>query len=237
MVDAILEVCPHERIPAASRGTGNPALFERVAQVTKARPGSRLLHVGCGLGGPAAWLARATKATVVGVDIMETQVGALLRLFPEIQVAVADSRRLPFGDESFDAAVVLGVLETIDHKRAVLEEIHRILAPGSSAYVFGYAPRSSEPLEVPDADRFERAGDLAAAMSSAGFEVAALPTPNLEGSPPEWLRLASRVREVVERDHQDDPRYRRSAVQIDKLTDLFGGKSLEAWEFVLRKAA
>src|SRR5216117_2599784 len=71
-------------IPAACRGTGDPLLLERLARSIAVRPGMRFLDVGCGLGGPAAWLNRACGCLVVGVDVMELAVHGLRRMFSDL---------------------------------------------------------------------------------------------------------------------------------------------------------
>src|SRR3546814_15840404 len=51
------------------RGSQAPA---ELAQLLDPQLGQRLLNLGCGIGGPARWLARERGCEVVGLDLTET---------------------------------------------------------------------------------------------------------------------------------------------------------------------
>ena len=48
----------------------------------------------------------------------------------DIEYAVADGRRLPFDDDSFDYVVSAQVLEHVSEKATLIEEVARVLKPG-----------------------------------------------------------------------------------------------------------
>jgi SAM-dependent methyltransferase len=48
----------------------------------------------------------------------------------EVECVVADGRKLPFGDRSFDACLCSETVEHVPDDAAVIREIHRILKPG-----------------------------------------------------------------------------------------------------------
>jgi 2-polyprenyl-3-methyl-5-hydroxy-6-metoxy-1,4-benzoquinol methylase len=54
-----------------TRGT-----LERALAGLRLRPGSLLVDLGCGRGGPGRWLARASGARVLGIDVSQVAVGA-----------------------------------------------------------------------------------------------------------------------------------------------------------------
>lgn len=100
-------------------------------------PGDRILNIGCGVGEDSVWNARAYDATVVGINISETQLEMARQ-----NVAghgVEESTSFRFDDfhelstiESNSIDVVWG-LEALSHspdRRAVLEQIRRVLVPG-----------------------------------------------------------------------------------------------------------
>src|SRR6266545_5120692 len=103
-------------------------------------PGSRVLDVACGSGGPARWLARTTGAEVVGVDSNRHAVqtaGELARqegLDALARFQEADAGRpLPFDDASFDAVVCIDAINHLPDRPSMLRDWHRLLAPGGWA--------------------------------------------------------------------------------------------------------
>jgi SAM-dependent methyltransferase len=94
------------------------------------RPGDRMLEAGCGLGQYVVHFARR-GIDVVGVDFSEAAVERHRRAFPGSDVRVADLRRLPFDDSSFDVYVSLGVVEHYEHGAGpILDEARRVLHGG-----------------------------------------------------------------------------------------------------------
>jgi SAM-dependent methyltransferase len=83
-------------------------------------------------------LLAARARVVVGVDIAAAALAGARRRYPELRASVADVRRLPFADATFDAVVSLS---TLDHFRsrddlaAGLVELARVLRPGGRLIV------------------------------------------------------------------------------------------------------
>jgi SAM-dependent methyltransferase len=103
-------------------------------------PGSHVLEVGSGSGGPAVYLAAARECRVTGVDINEhgvrnARVLAQSRgLAERAQFEVIDaSKPLPFASESFDAIVCNDAMCHMANRTAVLREWHRVLRPAGRA--------------------------------------------------------------------------------------------------------
>jgi len=111
------------------------------------KPGASILDFGCGVGnGIAALLARGYDAH--GVDIYEYW-GEHAELYwtdappppPDIRerlsVAQIDPYKLPYSDNSFDYVISNQVIEHVDNRRSVFEEIRRVLkADGTSVHIF-----------------------------------------------------------------------------------------------------
>jgi SAM-dependent methyltransferase len=103
-------------------------------------PGSRVLDVACGSGGPARWLARETGAAVVGVDRNRHAVRAAAEaarregLDALVRFQEADAGQpLPFDDACFDAVVCVDSINHLPDRAAVLRDWHRLLVPGGWA--------------------------------------------------------------------------------------------------------
>jgi SAM-dependent methyltransferase len=113
------------------------AELRRFARLLMLTPECRVLEVGCGSGGSALFLARTIGCSLTGIDINDRGIRNAKRLASEnglgerakFQKADA-SRRLPFGDDSFDALISNDVMCHIPHRGKVLSEWFRVLRPG-----------------------------------------------------------------------------------------------------------
>jgi SAM-dependent methyltransferase len=104
------------------------------------RPGSEVLEVGSGSGGPAVYLAAARDCRVTGVDINEHGVRNARALAAERGLtdrvrfeAVDAGRPLPFPDGAFDAVVSNDAMCHIRGRLDVLRDWLRVLRPGGRA--------------------------------------------------------------------------------------------------------
>lgn len=83
-------------------------------------------------------MKQAGYDAVTGVDISEVLVQRGLQEFPQLDLRSFEGGKLPFEDNEFDAALLLGVLtsipETAEQARA-LKEIIRVLKPGGILYL------------------------------------------------------------------------------------------------------
>jgi SAM-dependent methyltransferase len=103
-------------------------------------PGSHVLEVGSGSGGPAVYLAAERECRVMGVDINEhgvrnaRELAASRGVSARAHFEVIDAGKpFPFASESFDAIVCNDAMCHLPNRTAVLREWHRLLRPGARA--------------------------------------------------------------------------------------------------------
>lgn len=103
-------------------------------------PGSQLLDVGCGIGGPARSAAAVVGCRVLGVDLSPDFVDVARRLTARVGLSELVEHRVSAGealdleDGSCDAAMMIHVGMNIPDKAAVFAEVRRVLRVGG---VFG----------------------------------------------------------------------------------------------------
>jgi SAM-dependent methyltransferase len=100
-------------------------------------PGSHVLEVGSGSGGPAVYLAETRECRVTGVDINSHGVRNAQRLAATRGVtdkaafqAIDAGKPLPFADATFDAVVSNDAMCHIGNRLEVLQDWHRVVRPG-----------------------------------------------------------------------------------------------------------
>lgn len=98
--------------------------------------GRKVLDIGCGLGGPAFYLARQYGAEVTGIDlerhlIEQAQARAGEHgLEGQTDFRVVEAGPLEFADDSFDVVLTSGALTQTEDLAGMFREIRRILKPG-----------------------------------------------------------------------------------------------------------
>jgi len=102
-------------------------LASGVLEWLAAKPGERILDLGCGDGQLTQRIA-ANGATVVGVDTSPEMVAAARAL--GIVAMEANAESLPFSDHAFDAAFSNAALHWVHNQDAMLAQVRRVLKPG-----------------------------------------------------------------------------------------------------------
>lgn len=131
--------------------------------------GLKWLDVGCGNGAfTEALIARAAPAEVVGIDPSEGQL-EYARTRPGAKLAqfrVAGAQDLPFGDKTFDAAIMALVITFVPDPLKAVGEMVRVVRPGGVVATYMWdIPGGGLPLEP-----------IHVAMRTAGID-----TPNPPG--------------------------------------------------------
>lgn len=148
------------------------------------KPGAAVLEIGCGRGAGAKLIRRAFKPALLHAQDLDFEMirkaGRYLgeEAYRYISLSVADSVRIPFRDESFDAVFDFGVLHHIPEWQAALSEIQRILKPGGVFYIEELYPAlygnfiTRHILLHPTENRF-RSTDIRRALADRGMPLRA----------------------------------------------------------------
>jgi ubiquinone/menaquinone biosynthesis C-methylase UbiE len=113
---------------------GREATVE-LARRASLEPGSRVLDVGCGLGGSARYLAAEHQCQVTGIDLTQEYVdvadalAGMVGLSDKVTFRQASALEMPFEDGSFDLVWTEHVQMNIADKRAFYREIARVTRP------------------------------------------------------------------------------------------------------------
>jgi sarcosine/dimethylglycine N-methyltransferase len=100
------------------------------------RPGMRVLDIGCGIGGPARYVAATFGCAVVGIDLAQeyTDVATMLTercgMQDSVSFECANALDLPFDDDGFDVAMSLNVTMNIEDRTGFYAEVARVLKQG-----------------------------------------------------------------------------------------------------------
>jgi MPBQ/MSBQ methyltransferase len=101
-----------------------------------------LLDVGSGVGGPARVAASRYGCTVTGIDLSPDFVALARRLTARVGLAdrvtfdVGSATAMPYGDATFDRAMLDHVGMNLADKAAVFAEVRRVLRPGGVFAVY-----------------------------------------------------------------------------------------------------
>ena len=101
------------------------------------KPNHHILDIGCGLGGPARYLAQRFQCQVSGIDITKPFVEAanklthLLGMDDRVTIGHGDGHHLPFADGVFDGAYTQHVTMNVADRAQFFAEAYRVLKPGA----------------------------------------------------------------------------------------------------------
>lgn len=179
-----------------------------VVDLLAAKPGERILDLGCGTGHHAAQLAEA-GASVIGIDSSAGMIARARQQYPDLDFRVAAGESFLL-DEPVDAVFTNAALHWMRQPRAVAEHVFAALRPGGR-YVGEFGGKHNVATvtdalnqalqefnlpEVPLPWYFPSPGEYASLLEAVGFEVTLLyyfprPTPldDAKGGIADWTRM------------------------------------------------
>lgn len=159
-------------------------LTERLATQARIPRGARVLDVGCGVGGPAFWLADHLDCSVLGITISPVQAKmarATASTFSRrVRFAVMDAEQLELPSKSVDIVWCIECSEHLDNKERFVAECARVLRPGGKLALCAWLAQGTFPDQIELVAEIERAmlcpslasmTDYVRWMHAAGFEV------------------------------------------------------------------
>lgn len=111
-------------------------LIEKLCQLLHIKQGSKIIDVGCGLGGSSIFLAKRYQAQITGITLSLEQIKLAKKMVPSelnplVQFKQEDAHSMTsFLDESFDIVWSLESCEQFYDKTMFIKEAYRILKPG-----------------------------------------------------------------------------------------------------------
>jgi SAM-dependent methyltransferase len=145
---------------------------------------SRVLDLGCGIGGPARYVAATFGCQVTGVDLRPgfidaaTYLTARCALSDRVTYQTGDALHLPFEDGAFDAVFLQHVAMNVEDRTGLYAEVHRVLSPGGRLATYDVVGCDGEVVyPVPWARDASTSfllseGETRTALKHAGFEPA-----------------------------------------------------------------
>ena len=109
---------------------------EELAALLQPQASDHLLDIGCGIGGPARWIAAKYGCRVTGVDLTAEfceaarELNGLCGVADRVQILRGSALALPIPDESVDRAYSQAALMNVSDKQGVFREAWRVFRPG-----------------------------------------------------------------------------------------------------------
>lgn len=150
--------------------------LQRMASELALGPGDTLVDLGCGRGGPALWMARETRASLIGVDFSPVAVEqATARA---VELGLAGQARFVVGSfadtgleaGSADGAMSEDAIQYAPDKRAAVAEIARILRPGGRLVCTAFEVDPERAAGLP-AFGVDPVADYRPLLDSTGFDI------------------------------------------------------------------
>jgi tocopherol O-methyltransferase len=122
---------------------------------------SKILDVGCGIGGSTLYLAEKFQAEATGITLSPVQANRATeraqnaQLGQQVNFQVANALEMPFEDDSFDLLWSLESGEHMPNKQQFLRECYRVLKPGGLFLMATWCHRPVSPTapELTDDER------------------------------------------------------------------------------------
>jgi SAM-dependent methyltransferase len=153
-----------------------------LAKLADLKAGQSLLDIGCGLGGPARFLADTQDCRVTGIDLNENFILAARYLTERtgqsdrVSFQTASALALPFTEGGFDGVLLQHVAMNIADRDLLYGEVRRVLRPGGKFVTYDVVAKDGEPYfplpwaRSPETSFLLSTEHTRAAIAAAGFQ-------------------------------------------------------------------
>jgi SAM-dependent methyltransferase len=120
---------------------GEEEAVRLVAQGLTKSPRNRVLDVGCGRGGTAAWFQRNNFGRVFGIDVDSESIQYARSTYPEVTFCPLDVAQLKkkWDSKAFDLVYLFNSYYAFRDQPGALREIRDVCRSGAELYIFDYA--------------------------------------------------------------------------------------------------
>lgn len=146
--------------------------------------GTKVLDIGCGIGGAARFVAATYGVAVTGIDLtpefIETarELSAAAEMKGDPVFVTGSATDLPFDDGLFDVAFTIHAAMNIEDKAGMYREAARVLKPGGIFGIYDIMAGNGEALEFPvpwspgpETSFLVTQNEIKRLLLSAGFEI------------------------------------------------------------------
>lgn len=158
------------------------AATKELADILPIKAGDRIIDIGCGIGGPARYLAERFGCRVDGIDITQpfvdagNKLSALVNLQELVRIELGDGQSLPYAGQAFDGGYALHATMNIPDRDRFFAEAFRVLKPGAffalTEHGLGEGGHPHHPVPWSDDGSgafLMRPADTVACLERAGF--------------------------------------------------------------------
>ncbi len=225
-------------VPAACRGSGQPAALDWLLAGLRPSPGDLLIDAGAGVGGPAAYAAGHAGVRPLLAEPEPGACRAAIRLFAA-PVVQADATALPLAGATADMAWCLGVLCTArdeDAQLAMLRELRRVVRPAGLIGLLVYLATTRHLDDPPEGNHFPTTSQLSTLLHAARLEVVQEADPGAMPPPaPDWRDRTAAVERELRRRFGATPQLAAATEQSDRIAAMLGSGQLTSQALILRR--
>jgi len=145
---------------------------------------SKVIDIGCGIGGPARYVAEQVGCHVTGIDLTADYIAAgntlceWVGLEDRVHLEHASALELPYEAARFDAAYVMHVGMNIADKTTMMAEAFRVLRPGGCLVIYDVMTQTGDTViypmpwsDIPENSAIDTPLNYATALTDAGFTI------------------------------------------------------------------